>query len=1299
MASHKARSYLARLILAGTLVLAFEARALDPSRSLTQFPMQVFTNEDGLPQSSIQAIIQTADGYLWLGTQEGLVRFDGVRFTVYDRTNTPEIKSNVIWALAEDRQGVLWAGTDRGLLRLEAGRFTLLGLKQGLSGELVRSLTTAPNGTLWIGTDGGGVNRLTQGKYTSFTKENGLPGDSIRPLLIDRTGSLWIGAMGGGLARLVDGQISPLPPGLQVSSDRVAALLEGRDGSLWAGTLGQGLVRFKDGKTEIYNVREGLAHNFVWALHEDSDGNLWIGTEGGLSRFTKGTITSLTEKQGLPSDRVWSIREDAERNLWVGTDGGLVRLKQGKFLAFTAREGLATDVALSVVEGRDGALWVGTAGGLSRLKDGVFTSLRLQDGLPDERVWALSEDSSGTLWIGTDAGVARLENGKLSAVTEIPRERVRCLLAEPGGVLWVGTLGGGLKRFQNGEVTTYKADSGLASNRVRFLHRDKNQTLWIGHTGGLTRLKNGTFTAMRTRDGLPNDLLVCVREDTDGTLWIGTFGGGLLRYRDGKWSQITTRNGLIEDVIFQILPDGHGRFWMSSSKGISRVEKSELEDFFAGRRTRISAVFFNKDDGMPNSECNGGSQPAGWRTTDGALWFPTIKGVVSIHPDRIPKNRIPPAVAIEGLRVDGVPVDIQNGPATIEPGKRRFEIQYAGLSFVAPKKVKFRYRLDGLDDVWVETEGHREAYYTNLSPGTYRFRLMACNNDGIWSEKPATLEFKLQPFFHQTLTFRLLLLAGIALAAIGAHRLRVYRLKERETELERLVAERTRSLEEAQLKIAKLAESASDALQDIPTWSRKMAEDLAETVGAREIGVFLIDRNTVSSLTQSAVPAPSADELKAAARKTGLSLSGDQVLVPVSGLSGQLYGGLVVMGSEYMAFDAARRIITSFAHQLGSALEVQKMRRELAAVEERRTTTLKGMLDRGIDLVQECGQCGKCYDQRPTHCAADGALLPGPKALAYRIQGRYRMTRLLGQGGMGTVYEARDERLDRDVALKILRSDQIQDSEVRLRIEREARAIARIDHPGVVAIYDSGELEDGSAFLVMELLHGIDLGALMKTCRKGSPAQIARLLRQGSAALSAAHRAGVIHRDIKPGNVFIEEGEGAAFGVKLLDFGLAKSIRLEATLTQAGVVLGTPAYMSPEQILGKELTKQTDYYSFAAVVFEALTGVRLASSEEFAELASEILYGKLPAASSFCHNLPRGVNEAFFAALSRNPADRPDDMEVWAESLARLLESSPFSGDGWPDSFTSLSREISASASGETKTERLNQPSDPDGTN
>lgn len=1295
MASHAGRFLAARLLLASALAVAGEARGLDPARALTQFPLQVWTNEDGLPQSSVQAIVQSRDGYLWLGTQEGLVRFDGVRFTVYDRANTRELKSNVIWALCEDREGAIWAGTDRGVIRLKDGTFTSLGVKEGLSGELVRSIVEDREGALWIGTDGGGLARLENGTIRTLTKKEGMPGDNIRPLLVDSRGTLWAGAMGGGLAQIKGKKPVELPPWAKIPSDRVAALLEGRDGSIWVGTIGQGVTRLKDGRLETYTTRDGLANDFVWSLHEDSDGGLWIGTEGGLSRLAFGRLTSLTEKQGLPSDRVWSIREDREKNLWIGTDGGLVRLKEGKFLSYTAREGLVTDVAMCVMEGQDGSIWTGTAGGLSRLKARTFTSWTLKDGLPNERVWALAEDAAGTLWIGTDGGVARLDDGKITTVEEIPKERVRALLPDPSGVLWVGTLGGGLKRYQDGKVTTYKVEDGLASNRVRFLHLDRQKTLWAGSTGGLTRIRDGAptmagaLTAYRSRDGLPNDLLVCIHEDEDGTFWIGTFGGGLLRYRGGKWRQVTTMEGLLEDVVFRILPDGRDGFWMSSSKGISRVARSELEDLLAGRRSRVSPVSFTKDDGMPNTECNGGSQPAGWKAKDGLLWFPTIKGIVGIHPERIPRNPIPPAVSIEGLWADGALVPA-GSPLSVAPGRRRFEIQYAGLSLVAPRKVRFRYRLEGLDDVWVEAEGRRAAYYTNLPPGAYRFEVLACNNDGVWSEKPAVLEFELRPFFRQTAAFRLILAGAVALAVFGLHRLRTYRLKERGAELERVVAERTRSLEEAQKKIAKLAESASEGLRDIPTWSRAMAEDLARTVGAREIGVFLVDRNSVASLTQTAVTAPTVEELQAASRRPDILHREDQVLVPVTGLSGQLYGGLVVDGKDCMSSEAARRLIASFAHQLGSALEVQKMRRELSAVEAHRSATVKEMLDRGIDLVQECPECGRCFDQKVKRCTADGGPLSGPRPLAYRILGRYRLVRLLGQGGMGTVYEARDERLDRDVALKIIRSDQIQDSEVRLRIEREARAIARIDHQGVVAIYDSGELEDRSAFLVMELLHGIDLGALMKAQGKGSPRQVARLLRQGAAALAAAHRAGVIHRDIKPGNVFIEEGPGGDFDVKILDFGLAKNLRMEATLTQAGVVLGTPAYMSPEQMLGRELTPESDVYSFATVVFEALTGVRLVSSDEFAELASEVLYGKPPAVSSFCRYIPREVNEAFFQALAKNAKDRPSDVEKWAESLASLLETVPFDGAGWPDELRTIARRPAVPLS--EATERIAKP-------
>jgi serine/threonine protein kinase len=359
--------------------------------------------------------------------------------------------------------------------------------------------------------------------------------------------------------------------------------------------------------------------------------------------------------------------------------------------------------------------------------------------------------------------------------------------------------------------------------------------------------------------------------------------------------------------------------------------------------------------------------------------------------------------------------------------------------------------------------------------------------------------------------------------------------------------------------------------------------------------------------------------------------------------------------------------VAGFARLLGGAVEMSRLRRQLSVAQARQAETRRQMHDRGIATLQICPVCRRCFDHTATACEEDGTPLEAPRPVPYRLLGRHRFLRVLGEGGMGLVLSAHDEKLGRDVAVKLIRPERWSHVEVRQRFEREARAVARIQHPGVVELHDSGELEDGTAFLVMENLTGSDLANVLKVHGPGTRAQVARLVRQGCAALAAAHRAGVIHRDVKPENVFLVR-DPAGFRVKLVDFGLAKSLTLEQGLTQSGMVVGTPAYMAPEQVQGREVDARSDLYSFAAVAYEALTGRKAITGTDLGRVFIHVLTTVPEPVSTLVPGLPPEVDEAFGAALSKDPEDRPGDVEAWASALASALESE--AGDpgvgGWP---------------------------------
>jgi ligand-binding sensor domain-containing protein/rRNA maturation protein Nop10 len=1270
---------------------------LDPRKAITQYVHAVWRTEQGLPQNSVRAILQTRDGYLWLGTQEGLVRFDGARFLVFDKKNTPGLRHSFVWSLLEDREGSLWIGTvGGGLSRLQNGRFTAFTTAEGLSNDYVRALHQDREGTLWIGTDSG-VDLFRNGKLTHLAVGHALPTEPIRAIEEDGQGAFWIGTDGGGLVRLEGDKATVFTTRQGLASDRVTSLLRDSAQRLWIGTLG-GLNCFEAGALTRFLAKDGLSGELVVALFQDREGSLWVGTDGGgINRFREGRWSAFTAKDGFSNDSVAAITQDREGSLWVGTDGGgLNRFEDGKFTTFAAKEGLSNDLALSIQEDRAGSLWIGThGGGLNRLRaaklpadpaatPASFSVLTVRDGLPNDVVFSTLEDRAGRLWIGTDGGLGRLEAGKLSRLTTkdgLSSDRVRAILEDRHGVLWIGTDGGGVTCMEGRKLTPLTTKQGLSNDIVTSIYEDRDGAIWIATWGGLNRIVDGTITRFSTKDGLAHDFVFSTYQDADGVFWIGTFGG-LSRLQDGKFTTYTTKEGLFDDLVAETLEDGQGNLWMSCNKGISRVSRLDLNRLAAGQLKTVTSIAYGAADGMRSSECNAGFQPASWRTRDGRLWFPTVRGAVVIDPQHILTNDIPPPVLVEDVLVDDHELPASPDPR-LPPGKQRFEFHYTALSFRAPEKIRFKYKLEGQDKDWVDAGARRTAYYTNIPPGPHRFRVMACNEDGVWNESGASYAFSLAPRFYETWWFYLVSTGVLAAGLWGAYRARVRHLTEREAELLVLVDERTKDLRQAQEKISKLLESAPAASQSIAAWSRALAEDVAQSIGVERIGLWEVDKEILSPLSDSGLKPPSLEELRGLASVEGEGRKDGQerTMVPMRGTSGQLCGALVIAGRSLEWGDTERRLVAGLAHQLGGALEMSRMRRQLAAAEKRRAATRREMQEQGIATLQLCPSCGRCYDHTLTLCTEDGVALEAPRPLPYLLFDRYRLLRVLGQGGMGMVLGAHDQKLGRDVAIKLIRPEHFGEEDLKERFEREAQTVARIHHEGVIALHDSGELPDGTAFIVMERLEGCDLGLVLKTYGAGTPQQVAALVRQGCSALAAAHRAGVVHRDIKPENIFLVDAAGG-FRVKLLDFGLAKSMSFEKGLTQTGVVVGTPKYMSPEQVRHEDVDPRSDVYSFACVCYEALSGRKAIAGDDLGRILIDVLNTLPPPISSLVPGVPPEVDAMLEFALAKDRSQRPTSIEAWGVALAELLDKATLAKatSAWPVSRDALTRlgELSA---------------------
>ncbi len=775
------------VLLILVLVSPPAADALNPKKAISQYSAGVWSTAQGLPQNSVETLLQSRDGYLWLGTQEGLARFDGVRFTVFDSGNTAAITNNHIVALLEARDGTLWIGTFGGGLVTRRGRVFETVPEMG-DGAVVNVLAQDSAGAIWVGTADAGVTRLGQGPPQPLTVKDGLPSNQVAALLAEPDGSVWIGTASG-LACFRAGQLAVFTTRDGLSDNGVTAILRDRSGRLFVGTEVGLDVLGENGRFVPASSRSELARTSVRCLAEDRHGGLWIGATRTLLRLLDERLEALTTNEWLPGNSVVSLLQDQEGSLWVGTDGaGVARLKDGKVTAFTRRQGLPSNSTYAVVGDRGTGLWVATySAGIAHFDGKAFTRPAGAEGVAGARIRALHAGRSGDLWIGTDQGLYRLKRGHLTLLTtahSLPDNTVRVVHEDRLGRLWVGTDGGGLAALQHERVSTFNQNDGLAGDQVRAILEAPNGVLWVATLGGLSRLQDGQIVTYRAAQGLSSTLARSLYLDGDGVLWVGTYGGGLNRFKDGKFAAIRRRDGLLSDVIYSILEDERGNLWMSCNKGIFEVSKKSIEQFLAGRIPAVPIVAYDESDGMESRECNGGS-PGGSKMSDGRLVFPTLGGIVVVDPDETPRNTVPPPVVIEDVVADEA--SIASG-AVLAPGAKRFVFQYTALSFVAPQEVRFAYRLEGVDPGWVESS-QRVSSYSHLPPGRYRFRVKAANEDGAWNEEGASFEFTLRPHFYETTLFQAGLILGLVVVVGAGAGLRLRHHHRREEELERRVQE------------------------------------------------------------------------------------------------------------------------------------------------------------------------------------------------------------------------------------------------------------------------------------------------------------------------------------------------------------------------------------------------------------------------------------------------------------------------------------------------------------------------------
>jgi ligand-binding sensor domain-containing protein/signal transduction histidine kinase len=734
--------------------------------------------EQGLEAGPLTCVLQTRDGYLWLGGEEGLMRFDGVKSTVFSVRTIPQLKAKSITTLYEDDRGGLWVGTAGGGLafRSSEGTWESYGPANGLKNERVTTITQDSTRCLWIGTDGGGIFiSRTHGRFEAFAQNSELPTQHIEKLLAAEGDTIWIGS-GRRLSRirgdLLDTAFAPTGE-IPASSFAVTPAAEG---GLWVGGR-EGLFLLRTNRFSRFLPE--FQFGMIQALELGSGGRLWVGTRNGLVRLDGNKATRLGGDGELSGKIIRSVFRDGEGSIWVTSEApGIDQIRNTKFASLGVNPAHGEAIVTAVYEDSLRSLWFGSHAGLSRIDQmGNTTHWDTEDGLAADMIFSICEgESSQAIWVSTSGGLNRWNNGKwqlLGRQSGIPHRITWCLLKRRNGEVWAGTLGG-LARIEAGNVAeVFRHDSGLTHSDVRALSEDAAGRLWIGTSYGLNLFEGAGFKQfVEGAPGVPFNAVIALYGDAEGDLWIGTLEQGLFRWRDGEFTRFHSGVGLHDDLIFQILEDATGHLWMSCNRGIFRVSKAHLNSFAAGNIERIECAVFGKSDGMPSIECNGTFQPAGWRSNDGRLWFPTAKGVAVVDPANLSRNSRLPPVRIEQVFSEGRKLDLSNmNPIKLGPGARDLLIRYTALSFIAPAQVQFRYRLDGVDTDWLPETTERSARFTHLPPGKYRFRVIAANNDGIWNEDGAVLAFQVLPFWWQTRSFIVLSALTTVVSVGGAVRL------------------------------------------------------------------------------------------------------------------------------------------------------------------------------------------------------------------------------------------------------------------------------------------------------------------------------------------------------------------------------------------------------------------------------------------------------------------------------------------------------------------------------------------------
>ena len=846
-------------ILVFLLILHFYLCFAECRQIFGQYRFDSWTTDNGLPQNSVREIAQTPDGYLWFTTFDGLVRFDGVKFTTFSKSNTPGIINNRFTGIFCDKEGTLYATTTEGgvLTVYKNGVFSSYTSDQ-VPGHYIELIKPDKNGgaRFWV-VEG---NRYTRNWYVLRDEKFVLSEeiDQANPQMEYQapSGAVW-NISANEIVETRNGVKTVYPYKVE-RFNGLRDVIEDTEGALWIG--GAKLVRLKNSKIEDLSGRENFPLDADFhAFWQEGDGSVWFANGGisapglGLVRYRDGKFLVFGKESGLSNTTIFNVFKDREGTFWLATNKGLSRRRNQVIEAYSVKDGLRHSEVYPIFRDKNDDIWIGSIEGLSIYRNGRFEPVNLRQSDPNApevtkwkngkvSVQSLWQDSNGKMWVGVDGGLYVIENGQTKMFPDSAGHHVYAIREDSKGNVWATSNKGILLYRDYRQEAFYTSADGLPNDFMDVIYEDSGGRLWFGGYGGLSELKDGKFTNYTVAQGLVGNYVRSIYEDADGVLWIGTYGEGLSRFKDGKFVSIKMENGLLNNDVFVIQEDARANFWISSNHGIYRVRRQELNDFADGKINKITSTGYGKEDGMLNNECNGGRQPASVTDKDGKFWFPTQDGVVVVDPSLEIHNSLPPTVVIESATVEREPIDIGRD-LTIEPGQKNIEINFTAISLIKSEQIKFKYKLEGHDPEWIDADTRRTAYYSYLPPGNYQFKVIAANSDGIWNEKGTALNLELKPSFYQTSGFYLLCLSIGLLGLFIVWKISVYQLEARERRLARLVNEKTKALQKANEELQHLANS--DGLTAVG--NRRLFEDFLVDEWHRairfktEISLILLD--------------------------------------------------------------------------------------------------------------------------------------------------------------------------------------------------------------------------------------------------------------------------------------------------------------------------------------------------------------------------------------------------------------------------------------------------------------------------